>query len=247
MAENSPRVTARPSPSRADPTGVGKSMHRCRAWIPLILLTSLLSLSVRAAEEEPWENLFDCKDFKGWKDPIKAQVVEGEAVIDVPAGAGYLDCELVYERTLLNYELEYEFNVGELVEPSLWITLGNGELRVLVLFEDDRRIAPGKWHKLRVEKRATTAKVLLDGVEVTSGRGSSLFALHVVFSSESATRASQARVRNVRLLDLTTSIAPGAKARDGMFKISRACRISTKSTFRIRQLPTRPWSTYRGS
>ena len=30
--------------------------------------------------------------------------------------------------------------------------------------------------------------------------------------------ASQARVRNVRLLDLTTFLKPGAKARDGMFR-----------------------------
>jgi len=41
-------------------------------------------MTARGEEDEPWEDLFNGKDFKGWKDAKHARFAKGEAVIAVP-------------------------------------------------------------------------------------------------------------------------------------------------------------------
>ena len=59
-------------------------MFRHRAWVPLLLIVVLHTMTARGEEDEPWEDLFNGKDFKGWKDAKHARFAKAEAVIAVP-------------------------------------------------------------------------------------------------------------------------------------------------------------------
>jgi hypothetical protein len=198
-------------------------MFQHRAWVPLVLIVVLHTMTVRGEEDEPWEDLFNGKDFKGWKDAKHARFAKGEAVIAVPPKSGTFDREITYERNLDCYELEYEFQLDEHIGHALWLAGWNGELRPQVEFEPEEvivggRITPRKWHKLRVERRCSTGKgkTYLDGKQINEQSFNPKH-FRFAFSADKVADGSVAHLRNVRLLDLTTSLKPGADASDGLF------------------------------
>jgi hypothetical protein len=197
-------------------------MFRHRAWAPLVLIVVLHTMTVRGEEDEPWEDLFNGKDFKGWKDAKHARFAKGEAVIAVPPKSGTFDREITYERNLDCYALEYEFQLDEHIGHTLWLASWNGELSQQAEIDPaadvDGRISPGKWHRLRVERRCSTkkGKTFLDGKQINEQSfNPKLF--RFTFTGDKVADGSVARLRNIRLLDLTTSLKPGADASDGLF------------------------------
>jgi hypothetical protein len=164
-------------------------------------------------QPEPWEDLLDRQHAHYWANSRKV-TPDREGIIELRMSR--TPGEVKLERTLIEYKLSYEFSVGEGAVHGWWKELINGILSDDLSFvggdstAEAYGVTPDKWRLLEVVQQGKSVIILLDGKPLPGDKVRSQW--H--YSTQSLTFHGNVRLRNVRLLDLTTNLTNWHKAKD---------------------------------
>lgn len=177
-------------------------------------LCVLICLAV-GQQPEPWENLLDRQHANDWADSQKA-TPDRDGVIELPTSRSPGNRKL--ERTLIEYKLSYEFSVDQGAVHSLWKELINGLLDETVGFvggdtaDGAYTVTPEKWHLVEIVQQGKSVIIFLDEKPLPGDKGRSSW--HYSARSLTFHGNKDVRLRNVRLLDMTTNLTDWHKAKD---------------------------------
>ena len=167
-------------------------------------------------QPEPWEDLLDRQHASDWADSHRS-TPNREGVIELPTSRS--PGELKLERTLIDYKLSYEFSVGQGAVHGWWKELVNGILCDELNFvggdstAEAYAVTSDEWHLLEVVQQGKSVMIFLDGKPLPSDKVRSRW--H--YSARALTfhgNKGDVRLRNVRLLDMTTNLTKWHKAKD---------------------------------
>jgi hypothetical protein len=180
-----------------------------------LVFSILLCLAV-GETPEPWEDLLDREHLSQWTGLKNSVRKLDDGVMEIELATSMNSLQPRYERTLAYYELSYEFLVDEGAVHVLWYEFPNGLLRIRNTFagknisKDSSCVTPGVWHRVQFVRRDTNLVTRLDDKpypdeRTSSSRNGSARALMLQVET------GKVRIRNVRLLDLTTAFRRGAR------------------------------------
>lgn len=176
---------------------------------PLLLCLIGADAPKTSNDEFKWEEFINDNSLEAW-------TIRKEATKKVEGGCVHLPAsekgeELKLERTLGDFELSYEFKLDKGVEHELWLELVNGLLLIGAGYEREYgkdAMQPDRWHKISIVRHPNEAFVSLDDKKLPT-KPMSLGAVTLRFVG-----AGEGHVRKIRLLDESTTLRPGNKAKD---------------------------------
>lgn len=175
------------------------------------LLVVLLSADPASAstDEIEWEEFVHDACLEAWTIRKQAKKTVKDGCLHVVATEEGDEFKL--DRTLLDFELSYEFNLDKGVGHELWLESSNGLLTPGAGFGSqyaEGEVTPQEWHTIRMVRHRNESFVSVDDKKL-SAKPMSLGAVMLRFFG-----SGQAHVRKLRLLDESTTLPSGDRAKD---------------------------------